>query len=88
MHCLETSYSTQMGTLSWTDYRDLILTGYSSALSWTVDPGYTVSTTMLEWHITIADKRWVIKAPKLKFTGTKLHLQCYVQNSYLSLIHI
>ena len=46
-----------MGTLSWTDYKDLILTGYNNALAWTKDPGYTSETSTLEWHIDISDHK-------------------------------
>ena len=46
-----------MGTLSWTDYKNLILTGYSSALSWTKNPGYTGETKTIEWHIQILNQK-------------------------------
>jgi hypothetical protein len=47
-----------MGTLSWTDYKDLILSGYNNALSWTKNPGYTTNTKIIEWHIQISDHKF------------------------------
>ena len=45
-----------MGTLSWTDYKDLILSGYNNALSWSNNPGYSAETTNVEWHIQITNQ--------------------------------